>query len=72
MRTCPDSTTYSPAHGSPSLKTASPEEKRRGTASLGQEGEFRFREPREDLDLRQCLSVVNLDFRHGGYCTEAG
>jgi len=48
---------------------------RRKTArycSLGQESEFRFREPREDLDLGQCLSVVNLDFRHGGYCTEAG
>jgi hypothetical protein len=48
---------------------------RRKTArhcSLGQESEFGFREPREDLDLRQCLSAVNLDFRHGGYCTEAG
>jgi len=42
-----------------------------GHCALGQESKFRLREPREDLDSRQCLNVVKLDFRHGGYCTEA-
>jgi len=41
-------------------------------SSLGQESKFRFSEPGKDMGLRQRLSAVNLDFRHGGYCTEAG
>src|ERR1017187_7460294 len=85
-RICPFSTTYSPEHGSPSVKTVSPGEHCRATvrctrklssesvsfSALHEETQFGIREPRENGNLRQCPAVIRACFRHGDHCSRSG
>ena len=67
IRTCPDSTTKSPAHGSPSAKTISPAVNCRGTVRCAKNNSSASLSPGENGDASQSLARLGFWVRHADH-----